>query len=80
VQELSKISDETVIPPTDVPSTGKSLPPMLISDSLPPVPASLVKKIQEGRFIEMAELLISPDYIADENSKAHKQKPKKSPA
>ena len=53
---------------------------MLISDSLPPVPAKLVKKIQEGRFIEMAELLtdtlISADYVTEDDPKSHKQKRK----
>ena len=33
------------------------LPPVLISGGLPPVPAKLVKRIQEGSFVEMAELL-----------------------
>ena len=60
--------------------TGKTTPPMLISNSLPPVPAKLVNKIQEGQFIEMAELLTdtlsSPEYIAEVNSQSHKQKPK----
>ena len=56
---------------------------MLISSSLPAVPGKLVKRInQEGHFIEMAELLtdtlISPDYLAEDNSISHKQKRKKS--
>jgi len=35
----------------------KLLPPVLISGGLPPVSAKLVKRIQGGSFVEMAELL-----------------------
>jgi len=52
---MSETSDETT--PRDATSTGKTQPPMLIRDSLPPVQANLVLKIQEGQFIEMAALL-----------------------
>jgi len=51
---MSETSDETT--PRDATSTGKTQPPMLINDSLPPVPDNF-KKIQEGQLIEMAELL-----------------------
>ena len=39
----------------------KSQSPVLISNDLPPVPASLVKRVEQGFFIEMAEL--SPSYF-----------------
>lgn len=78
LSEMSEFSDDT--PPLDATSAAKSLPPMLISDGLPPVPAKLVKKIQEGRFVEMAELLadtlISPEYAGDQNPDSNKRKPK----
>ena len=45
-----------------------------------PVPAKLVKKIQEGLFIEMAELLLetlsSPEYAAVDEPTSQKQKPR----
>jgi len=44
VRELSETFDETVTLNKEVPSAGKPLPPMLVSDHLPPVPAKLVKK------------------------------------
>ena len=75
---MSESSED--IPLKDTTSADKSLPPMLISDGLPPVPAKLVKKIQEGHFVEMAELLadtlISPEYAGDQNSDSNKWKPK----
>ena len=42
VRELSEIPDDS--PTSEAQSAGKSLPPMLISEGLPPVPAKLVKK------------------------------------
>ena len=61
-------------------STDKPLPPRLISGGLPPIPAKLVKRIQDGLFVEMAELLaetlISPEYTVDDQSTSSKQKPK----
>ena len=51
---------------------------MLISGGLPPVPAKLVKRIQDGLFVEMAELLpetlSSPEYAASEKPAGQKQK------
>lgn len=44
---------------SDSETTGKPVklqPPVLISNSLPPVPAELVQRVEEGLFIEMAEL------------------------
>ena len=64
----------------DSTTTSKSLLPMLISSSLSPVPAKLVKKIQDGLFVKTAELLtdtlISLQYTADDQVTGHKQKPK----
>ena len=42
VQELSEIPDDS--PTSEARSAGKPLPPMLIGEGLPPVPAKLVKK------------------------------------
>ena len=39
----------------------KLQPPVLISNGLPPVPATLIKRVEQGLFIEMAEL--SPSYL-----------------
>ena len=56
----------------------KSVPPVLITGGLPPVPARLVKRMQEGLFVEMAELLLetlsSSEYAAGEEPTAQKQK------
>ena len=43
-------------------------PPILLSNSLPPVPPRLVKRVEEGLFIEMFELLPDPLCSADWNS------------
>ena len=48
-----------LIPPP--PSTGiptdKHQPPILICNGLPPIPPNLVKRVEQGLFIEMSELL-----------------------
>ena len=46
--------------------------PVLICDGLPPVPAHLVERINQGLFIEMSELL--PDHLssADANVEDHR--------
>ena len=58
-------------------SSSTPLPPILIS-GLPPVPAKLVKKAQDGLFIEMADLLpqklISAEYYTEGNTTSPKQK------
>jgi len=47
---------------SDVVSKTETLhPPVLISNGLPPVPFRLVKRVDDGLFVEMAELL--PDYL-----------------
>ena len=38
-------------------SSAKSTTPFFIGESLPPIPAKLVTKIQRGEFVDMAELL-----------------------
>ena len=56
----------------------KPLPSVLISGGLPPVPAKLVKRIQDGLFVEIVELLLetlsSPEYAASEEPAGQKQK------
>jgi len=78
VREFSKVSDDILAKKSM--STDKPLPPRLISGGLPPIPAKLVKRIQDGLFVEMAELLaetlISPEYTVDDQSTSSKQKPK----
>ena len=43
-------------------------PPIMLSNILPPVPPRLVKRVEEGLFIEMFELLPDPLCSADWNS------------
>ena len=66
-------------PPIDPPSSGRSSAPMLFSSGLPPVPIKLVKRIQDGLFVEMSELLperlTSPEYNAMDSTVAQRQKP-----
>ena len=38
-------------------SGAKSVTPFILGESLPPIPAKLVAKIQKGKFVDMAELL-----------------------
>ena len=61
-------------------NSEKPLPPVLISNSLPPVPASLVKWVEQELFIEMAELSLSHLDSAELNTGnqlgPHKQLPK----
>ena len=47
VCEFSEVSDD--MPARNSASSNHSLPPRLISGGLPPIPAKLVKRIQDGR-------------------------------
>jgi len=66
-----------VTKPSNSAATGKPPPPVLISDGLPPVPAKLVKRIHDGSYVEMAELLtatlISRHYEADDHTASHRK-------
>ena len=58
---------------------GKSTPPVMISPGLPPIPAKLVKRIQDGLYVEMSELLpdklTSAEYnTGEEHTVTQKQK------
>ena len=54
---LSTDSDDS-----DTPFPSEKLhPPVLISNGLPPIPFRLVKRVEDGLFVEMAELL--PSYL-----------------
>ena len=44
----------------------KASTPLCVGGGLPPVPAKLAKRIQDGQFIEMAKLL--PDFLRGPNS------------
>ena len=59
------VSTVAVFPVTQQ-STEKASTPLYISGGLPPVPAKLANRIQEGHFIEMAELL--PESLRGSNS------------
>ena len=68
-------------PPPSTPSTPQLEPQaMTIGEGLPPVPGKLIKKIESGQFIELAELL--PDRLGftaasdDDGPKASKSKNK----
>ena len=61
-------------------SSKKLHPPVLISNGIPPIPLRLVKRVEEGLFIEMAEL--HPSYldsaelnIGDQPAGSHKRFP-----
>jgi len=75
VREFSEALDD--MPTEYLTSTDKPLPPKLISGGLPPI---LVKRIQDGLFVKMAELLaealLLPEYTVDDQSASSKQKPK----
>ena len=66
----SSLPPATRCQPSIYESSG--LPPVMFSSCLPPVPAKLVQRIQDGLFIEMGELssdrLDSPDYFTNERS------------
>jgi len=57
---------------------SSSVAPVMLSGCLPPVPARLVQRIQDGLFIEMGELssdhLDSPDHFASERSTRSRRK------
>lgn len=66
--------DKSIPPPPDKDST-----PIHLGGGLPPVPGKLVKKIQEGQFIEMADLLperLSSHGESEDQGKATKPKHK----
>ena len=69
---------EPAIPSQSTSHLKTMLPPVLISGGLPPVPAKLVKRIQEGSFVEMAELLpetlSSLEYGTNEDPAGQKRK------
>ena len=47
---------------SDTPFPSEKLhPPVLVSNDLPPIPFRLVKRVEDGLFVEMAELL--PSYL-----------------
>ena len=65
--QLGHIQQDTEPPPSQTSNTQPNQlqfsdsAPMSLRGGMPPVPAKLVKQIQEGSFIEMAELL--PDLL-----------------
>ena len=64
--------------PLPLPSDKES-PPVHLGGGLPPVPSRLVKKIEEGQFVELAELLperLSTYWENDDQSKSTKSKHK----
>ena len=73
-------ADSNRPPPINNPSAlmNKPTAPMLLSFGLPPVPARLMKRIQDGLFIEMPDLLpeklISAECNVGDNAAGQKQK------
>jgi len=59
------------------PSVEKS-PPVLICNGIPPVPARLVKRVEEGMYVKMSELLpahlSSAEFILSDQSASSKPK------
>jgi len=80
IQQLgSHVDDLMGVDSSNSETTGKPVklqPPVLISNSLPLVPVELVQRVEEGLFIEMAEL--SPNALdsADLNMKKWLRSPK----
>ena len=56
-------SCSTTVP--TLPPFEKTSTPLYIGGGMPPIPAKLAKRIQEGLFVEMAELM--PDYLRSPN-------------
>jgi len=55
IQQLgSDLDDRISVSNSDSETAHNSVKPILISDCLPPVPAKLVKRVQEGYFIELS--------------------------
>ena len=78
IQQLGSHSDDLMsVDSSKSEASGKPVkrqPPVLISNSLPPVPAELVQRVEEGLFIEMAEL--SPNVLNSAELNTGKQPPK----
>jgi len=80
LQHVHQMGESPVCPTSLPPATrcqpslykSSSVPPVMLSSCLPPVPARLVQRIQDGLFIETGELsldhLDSPDHFASERS------------
>ena len=76
VADVDTLAPLSTIPPNR--SGGKTNSLVYIASGLPSIPAKLVKRIQEGQFVEMAELssmqLGSSDTLDEEQSKGSKLK------
>ena len=57
-----EINDDDPPPPQIPRIREKTQAPVYIGGGLPPIPARLVKRIENGQFVEMAELL--PDHLS----------------
>ena len=63
---------------SDTPFPSEQLhPPVLISNGLPPIPLRLVKHVEDGLFVEMAELL--PSYLDSAGFNTDDQRTRKRP-
>ena len=61
LQHITQLGDDP--PPPQIPwIREKTQAPVYIGGGLPPIPARLVKRIEDGQFVEMAEPL--PDHLS----------------
>ena len=85
VREIGDPANSSDVPGTVTPNPSSSVPmdrhqpPILICNSLPPVPPRLVKRVEDGLFVEMFELLPerlnSADFNAGDLAPGIKNKP-----
>ena len=85
VQDIGDPAYSSDLPGTVTPNpsisipTDRHQPPILICNGLPPIPLRLVKRVEEGLFIEMSELLpkrlSSADFNAGDQAPSTKHKP-----
>ena len=61
LQHITQLGDDPP-PPQILRIREKTQAPVYIGGGLPPIPARLVKRIEDGQFVEMAELL--PDHLS----------------
>ena len=62
LQHVQKLRSRPVVETEQQVPLSRNPPPILICNGLPPVPARLIKRVEDGMYIEMAELL--PDHLS----------------
>jgi len=66
--QTSRQTDTTVSLMSSTSSSSKEDAPIIVSSGLPPIPAKLVKRIQERLFVEMSDLLPNTLTLAEYNA------------